>query len=266
MARERTGFLSPTNPSSIAEKIDMSNATARAQGLRDCHDCGASPGEYHELGCDVERCPRCGYQLLTCLACGCEGSDGGEPWPPPLDDREAWGGECPDDGECREFGWYVRVDRDEGLVPCGPREPGALPDVLRLFMETEWDRIEKRRVRTNLTEAFAEMGRRGLLYSRGLEVNRKRSVAELTERAMPGLKRGKPARGYAFYTLFGQLRRSRGKDFAVHFGTFDRDTLPALEVGKLVCDCLHTNGVRHRWDENPGRPIRVVTASVERLP
>lgn len=29
-----------------------------------CHDCGVSEGEVHELGCDMERCPICGVQLI----------------------------------------------------------------------------------------------------------------------------------------------------------------------------------------------------------
>lgn len=31
-----------------------------------CHDCGTAPGKYHHLDCDMERCPACNGQLLTC--------------------------------------------------------------------------------------------------------------------------------------------------------------------------------------------------------
>jgi hypothetical protein len=31
-----------------------------------CHDCNVAPGGYHHPGCDMERCPRCGGQLISC--------------------------------------------------------------------------------------------------------------------------------------------------------------------------------------------------------
>ena len=31
-----------------------------------CHDCNAKRGQYHHLGCDMERCPMCKRQLLSC--------------------------------------------------------------------------------------------------------------------------------------------------------------------------------------------------------
>jgi len=31
-----------------------------------CHDCGVKLGEFHHDNCDMEECPACGYQLISC--------------------------------------------------------------------------------------------------------------------------------------------------------------------------------------------------------
>lgn len=31
-----------------------------------CGDCGAKVGYFHHWGCDIERCPACGNQLISC--------------------------------------------------------------------------------------------------------------------------------------------------------------------------------------------------------
>ena len=33
-----------------------------------CHDCNIlnKPGNIHHRGCDMERCPKCGFQLISC--------------------------------------------------------------------------------------------------------------------------------------------------------------------------------------------------------
>lgn len=34
-----------------------------------CGDCGIRKGGFHHLGCDMEQCPRCRRQLLSCGCC-----------------------------------------------------------------------------------------------------------------------------------------------------------------------------------------------------
>lgn len=31
-----------------------------------CNDCSVAMGEYHHPGCDLETCPKCGGQLISC--------------------------------------------------------------------------------------------------------------------------------------------------------------------------------------------------------
>jgi hypothetical protein len=53
----------------------------RQRGRR-CGDCGVKPGGFHHLGCDLQRCPSCGGQMLSC---GCRFDEDGL-----AGDRDLW--------------------------------------------------------------------------------------------------------------------------------------------------------------------------------
>jgi len=46
--------------------IDHVVGSVRDKGAATCHDCGVKEGEIHQRGCDMEKCPFCGGQLITC--------------------------------------------------------------------------------------------------------------------------------------------------------------------------------------------------------
>jgi hypothetical protein len=189
-----------------------------------------------------------------------------------LDDREVWTGVWPGVKECEEFGWYGKPNPiGPGYMPCKRDEPGSWPDLNRLCIEADWDRREMRYVRTNLTAAFAEMQRRGIIGSRGHHHSRSFGLDAMVGAAATALTHGHSVLGFAFYTVQGKWKMYQGKTFTLYFGQIKHPNLGAVglsdaEVGKLVCECLAKCGVKYRGDGDPARAIRIETASIVALP
>ncbi len=47
-------------------RIRYGDERPRWDSSRPCHDCAAIKGEFHGPGCDVERCPSCRGQAISC--------------------------------------------------------------------------------------------------------------------------------------------------------------------------------------------------------
>ena len=101
---------------------------------KNCYDCGVKIGERHLDFCDVERCPCCGGQLLSCDCGGVFENN----------ERIAWGGFWPGSEECKEFGWYAKMVKGKGWVSCHKDEDGASEDLNRLYIDAKWDRKKQR--------------------------------------------------------------------------------------------------------------------------
>ena len=85
-----------------------------------CHDCNCLEGELHERGCDMERCPFCLGQLISCGCCY-------KPFYPAYDDSYVKDAAAPG-------GWRHK------LPMCGLPEAvykGGLPD----DQAAEWERL-----------------------------------------------------------------------------------------------------------------------------
>lgn len=93
---------------------------------RPCPDCGATPGQLHNTGCDVERCHECGGQRISC---DCD----------TVSPRQLpWTGEWPGNEAAARLGLWTRWT-ELGWKECGNDHPDARPDLNRLAVLGIWD-------------------------------------------------------------------------------------------------------------------------------
>lgn len=57
-----------------------------------CGDCNVRPGRVHHHGCDMERCPACGGQSMSCDCIWTGEEHLSEDWIEELEDRFSWVG------------------------------------------------------------------------------------------------------------------------------------------------------------------------------
>lgn len=75
--REMLDTLSCNKEPVTIDGVDYAQVPYHADSGRPCHDCGTPSGGFHHPGCDAERCPKCGGQLISC-GCLDDGDDADE--------------------------------------------------------------------------------------------------------------------------------------------------------------------------------------------
>ena len=96
-----------------------------------CPECCVTIGMPHVNGCDVERCPECGRQKISC-DCDVQNSS----TLPAI----VWSGFWPGELECFEYGLFCVFKNGSGWVKCAADFPGASADINTLFSCGHWDK------------------------------------------------------------------------------------------------------------------------------
>jgi hypothetical protein len=73
--------------------------------------------------------------------------------------------------------------------------------------------------------------------------------------------------GVVFYHRQEAERRDAGQTFCLYYGPVETNSgtigRPTEEVGKLVCDILHREGVPFEWNGEAGTAIRILPGAIQ---
>ena len=110
-----------------------------------CPDCGATPGELHDSLCEIEPCPGCGTAQYVYCECRLRHEFC----------RIPWTGEWPGKDQCREFGFYLKLDENGFWLPerCSEDYPRKTEDLATLYILCKWNPFLKGLIRLNSVEA-----------------------------------------------------------------------------------------------------------------
>lgn len=104
-----------------------------------CPDCNVEVGEVHTDHCDIETCPECGTQRMSC---GCTSELPAIPWK----------GKCEYVVAADEYGLYCYEDSagygkpemNYGHIPCSKDHPEAHLDLNRVGDDCTWDKGQQK--------------------------------------------------------------------------------------------------------------------------
>lgn len=118
----------------------------------------------------------------------------------------------------------------------------------------------------NLTAAFADMRKEGLLARQNFLCCQNCAGYALTEMAEKRVKAGKPFKGVVYYHAQDAAQRDNDEDFHLGYGNADSTEmgklgLPTKEVGEIVIRCLKGRGVGYEWTGDDTERILVTADS-----
>lgn len=125
-------------------------------------------------------------------------------------------------------------------------------------------------MQTNLTYAFNEMQRHGLLARQNFMSCIEDADPAIVDKAVELVQRGVPVKGCCYYTKGDQKYKKKGWDFYLSYGPLISWQLGQIGispdgVGRLVVRCLAKYGVDYVWNGEGTTKVMVKAQSIRKM-